>query len=842
MVMKWLATFFFLTNFFNHKGIPMNNDMIRAIKAIREELNNIDSNPREKYDKFEMQKEFQNLYEIAVENGLPFYAALFAAKEANHRGDYEVAIDSSFIAVLMIHREYFKSTDDLKNINKNRIIKRERLLKSVRLNWSYPLIPDAGKSQFKDIRDFLLDLDRNSSCLNNKCICEDTCYKNEMRKDLPIVIGTYIVANFQLNTVNPKQVKELAKLAFSSIFEFEKNEKDWFEQIIKECQNIRSEWAFCTYKGGSRRQIQDLLLTCLRIFGKEYIEKKIMNDELFELKFRNHPWFDVFMGDLYCDIYMDNINMNNPNIDNLNCEIIKEEAIDYYANVITENLKNKSYSDDFTLNKIKDKRIPKIPEYLANGSIIAKRKDRSLIYSIIRLQRLHNSANNRHNVLLNELRFNFDAMYWTKIEKEKQFNNIIGHMTKSSDNISAHEPCPFDYSNKNQTDLKIRVHENKFYRNESSPATISLSNQSENDYYYYPDQFCILRSWSSFTPNLPQIVDPRAQDSAFTSRGGGYLLRWHGYGIAIDPGTGFIRNLYDCGYKIDDIDIVIITHNHFDHSYDLPGILDLDFRSKNKKIINFIFAPNVLTVQKELIFSSGKNKKIYELKTGGEILIKEDNGAGGSLVIHALPAHHQDLGDEENSSIGLDFKIIDNRGDLSKRIVISSDTHWCEKIKEKYKELEDVDILVTHLSTINFENLINDQIPYYSKHLGLRGVYDMVETVAPNVAVISEWGEELVGYRSVIASAIERAYKKNEDCWDEKFRCLPGDRGLVFDLSEVEHSRSNEEQLCICNYRSRHLGNAICGKLVNVSKVTVDSYESQGEQRLRYLCDAHKRI
>ncbi len=89
-------------------------------------------------------------------------------------------------------------------------------------------------------------------------------------------------------------------------------------------------------------------------------------------------------------------------------------------------------------------------------------------------------------------------------------------------------------------------------------------------------EFVCLRRYSSFFPFVPR-------PSAFRSVGGGYLLRLHHhdescpqpYGIAIDPGPDFIENLYRCGFGLGDINMIVLTHDHPDHTVDLDPILSL---------------------------------------------------------------------------------------------------------------------------------------------------------------------------------------------------------------------------------------------------------------------------
>lgn len=82
------------------------------------------------------------------------------------------------------------------------------------------------------------------------------------------------------------------------------------------------------------------------------------------------------------------------------------------------------------------------------------------------------------------------------------------------------------------------------------------------------DKFVVLRRWQSFNPKIPR-------SNAHSLRGGGYLLIWHGKGIAIDPGYDFIQNLYDEGFSLEDVDAIIVTHSHPDHDDDLSSLTTL---------------------------------------------------------------------------------------------------------------------------------------------------------------------------------------------------------------------------------------------------------------------------
>lgn len=87
----------------------------------------------------------------------------------------------------------------------------------------------------------------------------------------------------------------------------------------------------------------------------------------------------------------------------------------------------------------------------------------------------------------------------------------------------------------------------------------------------------MLKGLSSSTPILLNY----AYNTNFYS-GGGFFLRWNGMGIAVDPGYLFVQNLQNYGLNVLDIDIVIITHEHIDHSSDMRLLDDLHYNVASK--------------------------------------------------------------------------------------------------------------------------------------------------------------------------------------------------------------------------------------------------------------------
>jgi ribonuclease BN (tRNA processing enzyme) len=91
--------------------------------------------------------------------------------------------------------------------------------------------------------------------------------------------------------------------------------------------------------------------------------------------------------------------------------------------------------------------------------------------------------------------------------------------------------------------------------------------------------FWVLRRWNSYTPILScgENTGKRAEYSGKSkiSKGGGYFFKTEDCGIVIDPGFNFINNFEANGFLFQDIDHVLITHAHNDHTADLESLLTL---------------------------------------------------------------------------------------------------------------------------------------------------------------------------------------------------------------------------------------------------------------------------
>lgn len=361
----------------------------------------------------------------------------------------------------------------------------------------------------------------------------------------------------------------------------------------------------------------------------------------------------------------------------------------------------------------------------------------------------------------------------------------------------------------------------------------------------------VLRRWNSFTPALASSVNP--------SKGGGYFLYfWHkdsslgihkdsSLGIVVDPGYDFLDNLFSQGYRIGDIDAVIVSHAHPDHTDNLLPIISLfhelngrlgkyynerKFGEKqfNKKHLKLIISQGVFDQYYKLIKPSKESlKDIFVVKMGrngknNAPCYKHEFDKNHSLKIVPFATSHRDLSQWE--SLGFIIKINDNG--TPRQIGYTSDAHWKQDFS---KNFEGCHIICAHLGSIvdilggkafcslcgNYNENKSGNCKTYDKckeenfkngkpskekllkqaqeqsHLYLSGLTmffdELLSKKKMELAVISEFGEELKsGIRMDLYHKFDDWFQNGSE---KKTRCLPGDIGLEIDLL-------NSNILCCC--------------------------------------------
>jgi len=325
---------------------------------------------------------------------------------------------------------------------------------------------------------------------------------------------------------------------------------------------------------------------------------------------------------------------------------------------------------------------------------------------------------------------------------------------------------------------------------------------------FRPDEsfLLVLREWNSFTPAIP--------DEGEAARGGGYFIRHKGTGIVIDPGFDFLEIFHEAGGRLCDIDHIVITHAHNDHTADLEAILTLlyEFNDKHK---------NDPDRQKKvkLYLSQGAARKlsgIIQLRGCSYIseVVTLNRGRSDEpqripitheIALTVLPAYHDDVVTADYS-VGLGFQF--DFPDGHRRVIFTGDTAVLPgkdspqtpihaTYPEPFREPGSADLVVAHIGSIEPYELegplgtlsgperayVPPESPktFYDKHLGLRGTFLVFYALRPKAGLVSEFGEEM---KSIWIKAVRAIGQKLRDLPPQPIPVFAGDPIIIYNIAK----------------------------------------------------------
>lgn len=311
------------------------------------------------------------------------------------------------------------------------------------------------------------------------------------------------------------------------------------------------------------------------------------------------------------------------------------------------------------------------------------------------------------------------------------------------------------------------------------------------------NMFLCLRRWNSYTPSIPL-------DDKEKSIGGGYFFFHNSVGTVVDPGYNFIENFIKAGCRLQDIDNIIITHAHNDHTMDFESLLSLFFQinrkcSYPKKINLYLNLGSMLKFGSIIDFKSQDIiNEIICINPGEKYIIDKHES-----LLTVLPAYHHEVV-TKYKAVGLHFNF--KFGNEFRRVILTSDTglyplresnddndnriNVGREIYKQYKNIlgdkyEKIDLLITHLGSLGESELLNriyspeakDWFEYtklYENHLGVLGVLLMIKNVAPELALISEFGEELKSFREPLTEIVRTILAPDQR------KILPADTAFIY--------------------------------------------------------------
>ena len=265
-----------------------------------------------------------------------------------------------------------------------------------------------------------------------------------------------------------------------------------------------------------------------------------------------------------------------------------------------------------------------------------------------------------------------------------------------------------------------------------------------------------LKGWSSSTPEVALGLKDE-----IGKKGGGFYIKYNNVGIVIDPGINFLENLHDNNLYIQDIDIVIVTHNHIDHNSDLNKIIDVAYQI-DKKIYYYIDKETYKKYQQEFEYNEEKYGdnviKVYPTREMPFILSSNGNH---SLRMKICKTEHKCEG-------AFGFKI------YLENICFgyTSDTGYTEHIGDFFR---DVNVVLVNISETNKKDMILQELK--ETHLGVFGIYKLLEkneTKNNVVCLVAEFFGGFADLRLELADIISTYIGST------KYDIIPVDIGMIY--------------------------------------------------------------
>ena len=207
-------------------------------------------------------------------------------------------------------------------------------------------------------------------------------------------------------------------------------------------------------------------------------------------------------------------------------------------------------------------------------------------------------------------------------------------------------------------------------------------------------------------------------------KAGGIQFRFGEIFLHVDPGPCALYMAINFGIRPKDLDAVLLSHKHLDHSAEINSILE-SMTTGGRKKKGILFAPkDALEGEDKVILSytQGHMENIFKIKEGFEYTLKKYSN---ELKI-ITPIRH-DHGVETYGFLFF-FK--------SYKIGWITDTKYFENLKFAYKEAKDILIL----------NVISKNRYSDVDHLFGSDAIEIISYIKPKLAIITHLGKGLLKY------------------------------------------------------------------------------------------------
>lgn len=366
---------------------------------------------------------------------------------------------------------------------------------------------------------------------------------------------------------------------------------------------------------------------------------------------------------------------------------------------------------------------------------------------------------------------------------------------------------PFEYKSK----YLIPEYVNKLLEQKQKPVDIYLDRALRRR---TSEQNCLimLKGLSSSTPILLNYGDHSEKMS-----GGGFYIRWNGKGIAVDPGYMFVQNLHDAGFTVLDVDAVIVTHEHIDHSFDIRLLDDLhsnvansnrnveskwnsewhDVSKLEKEPHKIHWYLDSVTYSMTRVYSERKSGFSDKTNCINSICVDRDSSINlfNDITMKIFPTDHEQY--EENGkslfynhTFGCILECHSLKSDVSigytsDTSIVRDKTYCCMMEKLKY-----CDMVIANISGIYKDDILLQNMK--QRHLGYNGCFKILSELVRKadskikLFVLSEFSNIVTDIRFDISkylqAEIERVLKTEKKSFP---LVVPGENGMKVSLDTL---------------------------------------------------------
>ena len=195
---------------------------------------------------------------------------------------------------------------------------------------------------------------------------------------------------------------------------------------------------------------------------------------------------------------------------------------------------------------------------------------------------------------------------------------------------------------------------------------------------------------------------------------GGMWLSLNSVNILIDPGPGSLIRIFEFGLDPEDINIVVISHRHLDHTADLNTIIEAASKSTSKPIDMLVAPIDVVEGEDPILLKYLRKgiKEIAILEENKEFKFNDIKIRGSIKHIHSYA-----------ETIGIEIST------ENKKIVYVPCGKFYEKMLDSYSKGADLEIL----------NTTFPKTAYHYYHLSAEDVKKLLKEHKPKKAVITHF-------------------------------------------------------------------------------------------------------